>query len=141
MSCPCLVLVRIFRKILPVVCLRSGFCPVSACPDFISLDSVRCPNFDRIFVKKLPIVCLSGCTRTAQRYTDFWCPCPPTSGLMEFVCKHWRNSQLGKQKPWTNYGQNRQVRRFRFHVRILTNDSSEYCEYSFITIEVLFSSF
>ena len=54
--CPCLVFVRISRKILSGVCLLSGFCP-----DFLSG------------------VCLSGQTRTRQSCPDFCCPCPPTS--------------------------------------------------------------
>ena len=76
MSCPCLVFVRIFWKIVSGVCLgsvscpdsvrifRKKCCPVSVCPDYR---------------KKLPVVCLSGRTRTRQSCPDFHCPCPPTS--------------------------------------------------------------
>ena len=53
-SCPCLVFVRIFQKIVSGVCL-SGLC--------------------------LSRFCLSGRTRTRQSYPDFRCPCPPTSAM------------------------------------------------------------
>ena len=57
-SSPCLVFVRIFRKILFGVCLMSGFCPYSW---------------------KLYVVCLSGRTRMRQSYPNFHCPCPSRS--------------------------------------------------------------
>ena len=92
--CPCLFFIRIFRKILFGVCLLSGFCPLSVCPDFkekgclvsvgpdfFYVDSVRCRDFVWIFKKTLSVVCLSGRTRTRQNCPDFCCPCPPTSAL------------------------------------------------------------
>ena len=72
--CQCLVFVRISGKSCPVsVCCPDSvriFYPVSVCPDFVCLDSVR------IFIKTLSVVCLSGRTRTRQS-----CPCPPTSNF------------------------------------------------------------
>ena len=65
-SCPCLIFVRIFRKIVSVVCLLSGFCPdvlkkccpISVCSDFACPDSVQFPESVRILEKK-PVRCLS----------------------------------------------------------------------------------
>ena len=94
----CLDSVRIFLK---------KYFPMSFCPDFVCLDSVRCQDSVRIFRKKtfrclsvrtlsvsilsavrilsgflektLSAVCLSGRARTRQSCPDFRCPCPPTS--------------------------------------------------------------
>ena len=56
-SCLCLVFVRIFRKIMSGVCLSRFWqpvedCPMSFCPHFVCLDSVR--NF-----RKNAVCCLS----------------------------------------------------------------------------------
>ena len=45
LSCPCLVSVRIFRKILSVGCPLFEFCLISVCPDSVYLDFVRCSDF------------------------------------------------------------------------------------------------
>ena len=98
-----------FSTDITVRCLSAVriLCPVSVCPDFVCLDSVRCQDSVRIlrnkvvrclsvrtlsvsilsavrglsgFLEKtLSAVCLSGRTRTRQSCPDFRCPCPPTS--------------------------------------------------------------
>ena len=94
-SCPCLVFVQIFRKIVFGVCLLSGlcpdlmsgvcvsrFCPVSSfCPEscekccpmsvypnFFCLVSIRCPDSFRILEKK-PSHCLAGQGRDRAVWT------------------------------------------------------------------------
>ena len=69
-SCPCLVSVRISRKILSDVCLLSVFSirclSVRILPDSI-LSAVRI--LSGFCEKKQSVVCLSGRTRTRQRST------------------------------------------------------------------------
>ena len=64
-SCPCLVFVRIYRKIVLSVGLLPGFCPDflsgSVCPDCVCLGSVSCPDSVRIIEKSCPLsVCPAG---------------------------------------------------------------------------------
>ena len=76
--------VRIFRKIVSVVCLMSGFCPdvlSGVCVSGFCLSrfcqlSGFCPDFEK---KKLSAVYPSGRTRTRQSCPDFHCSCPPMS--------------------------------------------------------------
>ena len=67
MSCPCLVFVRIFRKIVSDVCLLSGI--QDSGYSVRLLDSGIC--LSRLYGRK----------RTRQSCPDFYCPCPPTSGF------------------------------------------------------------
>ena len=79
-SCPCLIFVRIFRKIVSGVCLLSGFsvrCLSIRTLSVSILSAVRI--LSGFFEKTLSAVCLSGRARTRQSCPDFRCPCPPTS--------------------------------------------------------------
>ena len=125
-SCPCLVFVRIFRKILSGVCLLSGFCPdfrqVSVCLEFfrssvqivlkdlsgVYLLSGFCPDsvsgvcmsgFCPDLIKNLSAVCLSGRDRdrAVRTFTVLVHRRLPRTISERSVDQAWKNWDLGQE--------------------------------------------
>ena len=109
-TCPCLVFVRNFRKIVFGVCMLSGFLKNAdrnvRCLSAVWIQAWFCLSrfcpLSGILYKILTVVYLSGQIMTRQSFPDFHCPCPPTSaltsemGIYALKFKAWTSGEIGR---------------------------------------------